>query len=72
VKIKEIEVKIARTTNIGSYESIKNEVGVSATLGPKEDFDEQFEDLHTLAENELLAQIKKSVKRLSLTRNKLG
>ena len=67
MKITEISVSVGRTTSLGNYETMRNEVTVSATLGPEEGFDEQAQDLYCLAEVELLENIKKSS--IKLARN---
>ena len=65
MKIKEISVSVARTTNLGNYETMRNEVTLGGTLGPTEDFDEQAQDLYQLAEIELLDTISRATKKLS-------
>ena len=65
MRITEVSVSIARTTNLGNYETIRNEVTLGGTLGPTEDFDEQAQNLYQLAEIELLDTISKATKKLS-------
>jgi len=65
MRITEVSVSIARTTNLGNYETIRNEVTLGGTLGPTEDFDEQVQSLYQLAEIELLDTISKATKKLS-------
>lgn len=65
MRITEISVSVGRTTNLGNYETMRNEVTVGGSLGPDEDFDEQAQDLYSLAELELLDMIKKATTKLS-------
>ena len=62
--IKEITVSVARTTNLGNYESMKNEVTLSATLNSNEDYEDQVQTLYGLVEIELVGTIKKSGSKL--------
>mgnify|MGYP003147495898 CR=1 FL=1 len=61
MKITEIAVKVGRTTNIGNYESIKNEVEMTALLGKEEEFEDQLQDLYMMAQFELRHNIKRSL-----------
>jgi len=65
MKIKEISVSVGRTTSLGNFETFRNEIYLSASLGDKEEYDEQVQDLYQLAESELLESIKKASKKLS-------
>lgn len=65
MEITQISVTVARTTNLGNYESMKNEVSLTASLPETEDYDEQMQNLYNLAEVELMETIKKSNKKLA-------
>ena len=61
----QISVTVARTTNLGNYESMKNEITLTASLQDNEEYDEQVQDLYSLVEVELLDTIKKASKKLA-------
>ena len=65
MRITNIEVTVARTTNLGNYETMRNEVTLGGSLGPDDDYDEQVQALYTLAEIELLTTIKRATEKLS-------
>lgn len=61
MKIKEVSVSVARTINLGNYESAKVEVGLVADVGPDENSDEVFALLYNDARRKLIARVEQIV-----------
>lgn len=54
MQIKEIEVRLGRTLNMGDFESFRADVGMKTELGVNDDPDEVYNNLKDRVEEKLL------------------
>jgi hypothetical protein len=56
--IKEIQVNVSFTKNLGNYQSVKPEAGVTITIEPGDNVDEVYKKAWDLAGDEIEKQLK--------------